>query len=156
MASAVRRASLADAGDVAELFALYRVFYGQAHDVEAASAFLRSRLEYDESIVYIAQSEDGAVLGFVQVYPTFASVELGAAWRLNDLFVLESARGQGIAALLMRAVREGAQAAGAVWIDLETARDNLRAQRLYEREGYSRDEEFLHYITSLSVPPAPL
>lgn len=154
MASAVRRASLADAGDVAELFALYRVFYGQAHDVEAATAFLRSRLECDESIVYIAQSEDGAVLGFVQVYPTFASVELGAAWRLNDLFVLESARGQGIAALLMRAVREGAQAAGAVWIDLETARDNLSAQRLYEREGYSRDEEFLHYITTLSVPPA--
>lgn len=148
----VRRASLADVADVAELFALYRVFYGQTHDVVAATSFLRARLERRESIVYIAQSEDGEALGFVQVYPTFASVELGAAWRLNDLYVLETARGQGIAALLLRAVREGAQDAGAVWIDLETARGNANAQRLYEREGYTRDDEFLHYVTSLDAP----
>lgn len=145
----VRRAGLADVDAVAELFALYRVFYGQVHDVAAASAFLRTRLSHDQSIVYIAQSSDGAILGFVQVYPTFASVELGAAWRLNDLYVHESARGQGVAALLMRAVHEGAREAGAVWVDLETAHDNLAAQRLYEREGYARDNDFIHYIRSL-------
>jgi ribosomal protein S18 acetylase RimI-like enzyme len=147
----VRRALLADVGDVAELFALYRVFYGQTHDVAAAAAFLRARLEHDESILYIAQAEDGAVLGFVQVYPTFASVELGPAWRLNDLYVLESARGHGVATLLMRAVHEGAQDDHVVWIDLETAVDNVTAQRLYEREGYTRDDEYLHYVR----PPDP-
>jgi len=53
----------------------------------------------------------------------------------------------------MRAVRDSASDAGAVWIDLETARDNVRAQRLYEREGYARDDEFLHYVKSLAPPP---
>jgi ribosomal protein S18 acetylase RimI-like enzyme len=149
----VRRASPADVESVAELFALYRVFYGQSHDVAAAASFLRARLERGESILYIAKAEDGAVVGFVQVYPTFASVELGAAWRLNDLYVAESARGHGVAILLMRAVRDGASDAGAVWIDLETARDNVNAQRLYEREGYARDDEFLHYVKSLPPPP---
>jgi ribosomal protein S18 acetylase RimI-like enzyme len=151
-AVAIRRATVADVGEVAELFALYRVFYGEAHDVAAGAAFLHARLERDQSILYLARSEHGAVLGFAHVYPTFASVELAAAWRLNDLYVLETARGQGIAALLMRAVREGAQDAGAVWIDLETARGNANAQRLYEREGYTRDDEFLHYVTSLDAP----
>ncbi len=150
----VRRASAADIDSVAELFALYRVFYGQAHDVDAAASFLRARLARGESVLYIAQAEDGPVVGFVQVYPTFASVELGAAWRLNDLYVAESARGRGVAALLMRSVRDGASDAGAVWIDLETGRDNVVAQRLYEREGYVRDDEFLHYVTSLGEPPA--
>jgi ribosomal protein S18 acetylase RimI-like enzyme len=129
------------------------VFYGQPHDVAGAASFLRARLERGESILYVAEA-GGAVVGFVQVYPTFASVELGAAWRLNDLYVAESARGHGIARLLMRAVQEGASEAGAIWIDLETARDNLNAQRLYEREGYTRDDEFLHYVKSLTAPPA--
>jgi ribosomal protein S18 acetylase RimI-like enzyme len=151
--NSVRRASPADVESVAELFALYRVFYGQSHDVAAAASFLRARLERGESILYIAKAEDGAVVGFVQVYPTFASVELGAAWRLNDLYVAESARGHGVAILLMRAVQEGASDASAVWIDLETAWDNVNAQRLYEREGYARDDEFLHYVKSLAPPP---
>jgi ribosomal protein S18 acetylase RimI-like enzyme len=150
----VRQASPADVDSVAELFALYRVFYGQRHDVAAAASFLQARLERGEAVLYIAEAEDGAVVGFVQVYPTFASVELGAAWRLNDLYVAESARGRGVASLLMRAVQEGASDAGAVWIDLETARDNLNAQRLYEREGYARDDEFLHYVRSLIATPA--
>jgi ribosomal protein S18 acetylase RimI-like enzyme len=145
----VRRATLADVDRVAELFALYRVFYGEERDVAAAASFLRSRLERAESIVYIAEAEDEAVLGFAQVYPSFASVELGAAWRLNDLYVLEAARGRGVAALLMRAVRDGASGAGAVWVDLETAVDNLTAQRLYEREGYARDDVYLHYVKEL-------
>jgi ribosomal protein S18 acetylase RimI-like enzyme len=153
-ATSVRRASPADVESVAELFALYRVFYGQVHDVAAAASFLRARVERGESIIYIAQAEDGAVVGFVQVYPTFASVELGAAWRLNDLYVAESARGHGVASLLMRAVRDGASEASAVWIDLETARNNVNAQRLYEREGYARDDEFLHYVKSLNPPSA--
>jgi ribosomal protein S18 acetylase RimI-like enzyme len=148
----VRRAWVADVDHVAELFALYRVFYGQDHDVVAAASFLRGRLEHDESIVYIAQAEDGTALGFAQVYPTFASVELGPAWRLNDLYVRQSARGHGVAALLLSAVHQGATAAGAVWVDLETARDNVTAQGLYEREGFTRDDEFLHYVRSLEPP----
>lgn len=150
----VRRAGVADVDRVAELFALYRVFYGQEHDVAAAATFLRARLEHDESIVYIAQAGDGTALGFAQVYPTFASVELGAAWRLNDLYVRQSARGQGVAALLMSAVHQGAAAAEAVWVDLETARDNVTAQGLYEREGYTRDDEFVHYVRLLEPPHA--
>jgi ribosomal protein S18 acetylase RimI-like enzyme len=145
----VRRASLADVKSVAALFSMYRQFYGQAADVDAATGFLRARLERDESIVFVAEAGNGAVVGFVQIYPTFASVELGPAWRLNDLFVAEGARRGGVGEALLRAAAAAAAAAGAVWIDLETARDNLAAQRLYEREGYRRDEVYVQYVKEL-------
>jgi ribosomal protein S18 acetylase RimI-like enzyme len=148
-AATVRRAWATDVDRLAPLFSLYREFYGQAADIDGASDFLRARLERDESIVFVAQAEDGELLGFVQVYPTFASVEMGVAWRLNDLYVVEAGRRAGVGQSLMRAAASAATAAGAVWIDLETARDNLIGQRLYEREGYTRDEDFIHYVREL-------
>lgn len=144
----VRRATIADVDRVAELFSLYIEFYGQAPGVAAAAGFLRERLGRGESIVFVAESE-GAAVGFAQVYPTFGSIELRPAWRLNDLYVQERARGTGVGELLMRAVADAATAAGAAWLDLETARDNAVAQRLYEREGYVRDDTFLHYVKDL-------
>jgi ribosomal protein S18 acetylase RimI-like enzyme len=145
----VRRASPADAERLAPVFSLYREFYGQAADIDGAERFLRARLQRGESIVFVAEAEQGAVLGLLQVYPTFASVEMGVAWRLNDLYVAEAGRRAGVGQALMRAATEAAVAAGAVWIDLETARDNVTAQRLYEREGYTRDEQFIHYVKEL-------
>ncbi len=145
---AVRRATIADVDRVAEMFSLYREFYGQATGVAAAAAFLRERLGRGESIVFVAELCGDAV-GFAQVYPTFGSIELRPAWRLNDLYVHECARGTGVGQALMRAVAEAGMAAGAAWLDLETARDNAVAQRLYEREGYVRDDTFLHYVKDL-------
>jgi ribosomal protein S18 acetylase RimI-like enzyme len=147
-AVAVRRATIGDVDRVAELFSLYREFYGQAPGVAAAAGFLRERLGSGESIVFVAEAGGDAV-GFAQVYPTFGSIELRPAWRLNDLYVHEPARGTGVGAALMRAVVEAGTAAGAAWLDLETARDNAVAQRLYEREGYVRDDAFLHYVKDL-------
>ena len=42
-----------------------------------------------------------------------------------------------------------ASANGAAEIFLQTARDNVTAQRLYERLGYQRDDEFLVYTLGL-------
>lgn len=145
----VRPVSVSDVDRVAELFALYREFYGQPRDVRAAVEFLRARLSGHESLVFVAEATDGAAVGFAQVYPTFASVELGPAWRLNDLYVAEQARRRGVGEALMAAVADAAAAAGALWVDLETARDNHVAQRLYERTGYARDDVFLHYVREL-------
>jgi ribosomal protein S18 acetylase RimI-like enzyme len=142
----VRRAAAADAARLAELFSLYRAFYGQAPDVAAAARFLRARLDRGESIVFVAEADGGRAVGFVQVYPTFGSIELGRAWRLNDLYVHESARGSGVGESLMRAVTDAASADGVAWVDLETARDNAVAQRLYERAGYVRDDVYVHYV----------
>jgi ribosomal protein S18 acetylase RimI-like enzyme len=88
-------------------------------------------------------------MGFVQLYPSFASLSLAPSWILNDLFVDPAARGRGVGEALMQAARELGIANGAAEIFLQTARDNVTAQRLYERLGYQRDDEFLVYTLGL-------
>jgi ribosomal protein S18 acetylase RimI-like enzyme len=144
----VRRVEAVEAERVAPLFALYREFYGKPYDEALAADFLRARLERDESVVLLAE-QNGEAVGFIQLYPGFSSVSAAPAWVLNDLYVVESARGSGAAAALMEHAELMARAAGAVTLQLETARDNTRAQRLYERQGYVVGEGYLHYAKSL-------
>jgi ribosomal protein S18 acetylase RimI-like enzyme len=152
--ASVRRATPADVDAVAPLFVQYLDFYRQAHDETAAAAFLRDRLERGESVVLVAEragdGPESRPVGFVQLYPGFDSLSLAVSWVLNDLFVLESARGRGVAAALMEQAEVLAREAGAVALTLETAHDNRVAQRLYERQGYRVDEEYRTYVKSLA------
>jgi ribosomal protein S18 acetylase RimI-like enzyme len=147
----IREAISSDVDAVAPLFDAYRQFYGKASDLELARAFLRQRLGNAESIVLVAEAAGGTeLLGFVQLYPTFSSLQCNRAWVLNDLFVAERARRRGVAEALMQAAARSAQQAGVSSISLSTAHDNMAAQRLYEKLGYVLDEEFRTYV--LAVP----
>jgi len=129
---------------VAPLFDAYRQFYGQPPDLDGARRFLVERLERSESVIF-AVVEDGRALGFTQLYPSFSSVSLMPIWNLNDLFVTDDARRRGVGARLLRAARDHALGTGAVRLALSTAVTNTKAQALYERDGWRRDTEFLHY-----------
>ncbi len=147
----VRRLDAEGAVEAARLFALYREFYGQPYDEPRAAAFLRDRLSRQESVVLLA-GEAGAALGFAQLYPGFSSIAAAPAWVLGDLYVLRQARGSGVATALMRRAEDLARGAGAVHLALETAVDNLTAQRLYEREGFRVERGFLAYEKPLTGP----
>lgn len=131
---------------LAPLFDAYWVFYHEATDLRRAHAFLRERLEKNESVIYLAESPAGA-LGFVQLYPLFSSTTTppGRLWLLNDLFVVEAARRFGVARALMKRAEQLARETDAVGLTLSTATDNVSAQHLYEAMSYRRDDEFLVY-----------
>jgi ribosomal protein S18 acetylase RimI-like enzyme len=141
----VRRATPGDASQVAPLFDAYRQFYGLAPDPELARRYLAERLSRHESVVLLAQAPGGEALGFVQMYPTFASLRAARVFVLYDLFVAPAARRAGVARGLMQAAVAEARAAGAVALSLQTARTNHAAQRLYAALGWRRDEEFVEY-----------
>jgi GNAT superfamily N-acetyltransferase len=144
----VIRAQLADVAQAAPLFAAYREFYGQPYDLEAAASFLATRLARDESVVLLAGDGD-ATVGFTQIYPSFSSTELAPIWILNDLFVLENARGTGAVDALLETAATLAKEAGVISIELATAHTNLRAQAVYDRHGYAPDEVYRHYEKTL-------
>ena len=54
-------------------------------------------------------------------------------------------RREGLARRLMEQARVHAAETGAARIDLETAVDNLPAQRLYKDLGYAREQQFFKY-----------
>lgn len=138
--------SKANASDLPELHALvekYRAFYKQAESDKTLS-YLEQRIANDEAIVFIARV-NGAAVGFTLLYPTFSTVSLSSIWLLNDLYVVESARGNGIASELMDVAELSAKSAGATRVFLRTANDNLPAQSLYEGRNWVKDEVFRRY-----------
>ena len=144
----IEEAALEDVEAVAPLFDEYRKFYGQAADPAGARKFLRDRLVARQSKIFLAK-RDPAVFGFVQLYPSFSSVSMKPLWILNDLFVLPSARKTGAATALIERARRLAAETGAEGLVLETAVDNLAAQKLYEKLGWKREVQFYRYNLDL-------
>ena len=137
-AFAIRRATDADIARIAPLFDAYRSFYGQPPDIARADAFLRERLARGESALLLAE-RDGEAIGFTQLYPLFSSVRTARLWLLNDLFVADSARRQGVARGLLDAAAAFAREQGAAGLMLETGRDNHPARALYRAAGWNED-----------------
>lgn len=117
--------------------------------MNAAKSFIEERLTNEDSVIFVAQSESGELVGFTQLYPTFSSVRIGRVWTLNDLFVAKSARGQGVSKALMEAAREFAASTGAIAVQLSTEKDNTVAQALYDAIGYKVEDDFLNYELTL-------
>lgn len=144
-----RLASLADLDALAKLMDAYRQFYEQPPDLARARAFLGERMARGECVVYAALGGDGAIVGFTLLYPTFTSVGTARIFVLSDLFVAPAARSTRAGVALLEAAKAHARAAGALRLSLRTAHTNLRAQGVYERNGWKRDERFRQYDFAL-------
>lgn len=143
----IRRAQATDLPVLAELLNQYRQFYAQADDVAAAYTFLQQRMAQQQSTILLAVDDHHTdqVLGFCQLYPSFCSVELIKIEVLYDLFVLPTARGQGVGRALLLAAETRAAQQGVGRLDLTTAHTNLTAQALYESLGWIHDLTFRTY-----------
>ena len=130
---------------VGELFDLYRQFYKYKSNVHVSTNYISERISNNESIIFLALTENNNSAGFVQLYETFGSLHLGKIIILYDLYVKEECRKHGIGKKLMEKSEEYAKSIGAKGIELSTAKDNLSAQSLYEKIGYIRDNEFYSY-----------
>ncbi len=146
----VRQATPDDLEPVADLFDQYRQFYRRPSDLPAARTFIGSRLQNGDSIIFVVQAEPGgALVGFTQLYPLFASLSIGRAYVLNDLFVSPVARGLGLGRHLMERAAAYGRDTGARYLELSTEITNAAAQRLYEKLGWVRETAFYHYSLDL-------
>src|SRR3954468_5534312 len=136
---------------VAPLFDQYRQFYSQPPDLSAAREYISERLRNKDAVIFLALEKSGGKqgLGFVQLYPSLASIPMKPIWILYDLFVAPTARKLGVGKALMDRATEHAKETGADSLILETATDNHTAQRLYEQLGYKRDDAFYRYALLL-------
>ncbi len=144
-----RLATLEDLDGVAPLFDAYRQFYRRSADLPLARRFLQERLQRQESVIFVALDGAGRIVGFTQLYPTFCSVRASPTFVLYDLFVAPEVRGSGAGRALMVAAEAHAAGTGAARLELSTARTNAVAQKLYESQGWQRDDMFFVYSKSL-------
>ncbi len=138
---------------VYQLFDNYRVFYKQPSNFELAQKFIQARLDNNESVIFVVLTDDLATpVAFTQLYPRYSSARAVKNWILNDLYVEEGYRKQGIGALLIKQAMQFARESGAVFVELSTAIDNYTAQSLYEQIGFVQQEpekDFYTYRISL-------
>ena len=150
MANRIIQANESHSHDIAPLFNEYRQFYGSKDDVEAGELFIRTRLHEGSSVIFFARSPQGLGLGFVQLYPSFSSLILAPIFILTDVFVTQHARCVGLGRALVQRAADYARSQGARYLVLETQKENLRAQGLYEALGFVRDQQFVTYELELN------
>ncbi len=134
-----------DIGQIALLFDAYRIFYGKKSDFEAAKMFLLERIENKESIIFVAESAENKLVGFVQLYPLFSSTRMKKLLLLNDLYVNEDYRGKGVSVQLINACKAFCRTTNVCGLMLETAKSNIIGNKLYPKANFVLDNEHNYY-----------
>jgi len=145
MSRTIKQATIHDVEQLTPLFDAYRQFYGKTSDIELARSFLSDRLKHQESVIFLAMSDEGFAAGFTQLYPSFSSTRAARTYILNDLYVVPEMRRTGLAKALLQEAARFAQTTGAARMSLSTATTNVAAQKLYQSLGWKRDEAFCEY-----------
>ena len=130
---------------IGELFDLYRQFYKYDSDIFKSTNYIKERIINKESKIFIAIDNDNKAIGFVQLYETFGSLDLGKIIVLYDLYVKEEFRKNNVGRELMLASHYYAKKMKVKRVQLSTAIDNFIGQSLYESLGYVRDNDFYTY-----------
>jgi GNAT superfamily N-acetyltransferase len=133
------------AGDLKELLPLVRAycdFYGVSPSDDALLEMSRALVADPEreGVQLVARDESGVAVGFATIFWSWNTLIGDRLGVMNDLFVVPEARGTGAADELISACLEECRSHGAAELIWQTAKDNARAQRVYDRIGATRSE----------------
>jgi GNAT superfamily N-acetyltransferase len=137
----IERVASRDLSDLLPLMRAYCDFYESSptdQDLRALATALLEDPEH-EGVQLLARDLDGRAVGFATVYWSWSTTSAAPIGIMNDLFVAETARGQGLAEQLIEACRRETADRGAQRLVWQTAPDNRRAQTVYERVGATRE-----------------
>jgi GNAT superfamily N-acetyltransferase len=146
--------SIVREADLAELLPLVRG-YCDFYAVDPSDARLREMSRAliadpeHEGFQLIARNDGGQAIGFATVFWSWATSSASRIGVMNDLFVRPDSRGEGVADDLIAECARLARERGAHSLEWETARNNARAQKVYDRVGGQRDDRWLAYSIEL-------
>jgi GNAT superfamily N-acetyltransferase len=144
----------ADLPELLPLMRAYCDFYQVAPEDQALLELSQALLAdpQREGLQLLARDDAGRAVGFATLYWTWQTLAATRVGVMNDLFVAAEARGGGVAQALIAACLERCREHGATQLVWQTARDNHRAQAVYDRIGATREDQWLDYW--LPVGPA--
>ncbi len=116
------------------------------------TALLAERLPDVPGSVILMAWLDGRPTGIATCFGGFTTFSASPLLNIHDLSVREGARGMGIGAELLRAVKRKASEMGCNRVTLEVREDNA-ARRLYEREGFDYGTPTMYFMKA-PVEPA--
>jgi GNAT superfamily N-acetyltransferase len=127
----------------------YCDFYGVAPTDDRLTQLCEALLaDPREGIQLLATDEAGNPSGFATVYWSWSTLSAARIGVMNDLYVKPSERGSGLAEALIAECAKVARGRSASHLTWQTAVDNHRAQKVYDRVGGVR-EQWLDYSIAL-------
>jgi len=132
------------------LIAAYQRFYEvERIDDERNRAFFRRFLAPSEDGLLLGAWREGELAGYACLYWHFSSLVPAETVLMNDLYVVEAHRGEGIGRALIEASAAVARERGAHQLEWVTSPDNETARRLYDTTG-AESEPSIEYELRLS------
>jgi ribosomal protein S18 acetylase RimI-like enzyme len=138
MSTTVRRASPADAPEVARLLHDFNTEFSEpVPEVDVLAERVAQFIEREEAtFLLVGSGPDG--VAELRFRPSIMTGALDAY--LEELYVAPARRGQGLGRALLEAAMETARQQGAVRMELGTSEDDVAARALYESAGFSNRE----------------
>jgi GNAT superfamily N-acetyltransferase len=121
------------------LIAAYQRFYEVEEIDEGRNrAFFSRFLAPSDDGLLLGAWREGELVGYACLYWSFTSLVPAETVLMNDLYVVEAVRGQGVGRALIGASAAIGRERGAARLEWVTAADNETAQRLYDSTGAER------------------
>ena len=135
-------AQVDDVAELRELVRSYHAFEGVScpgGDIDAAVSPLLG--ESDLGRCWMIRADEVTV-GYVAICFGY-SIEFGGRDAfVDEMYISEQYRGQGIGTEVLRLLKSESLALGVKALHFEVSCDNERAQRLYEKSGFTAREQF--------------
>ena len=146
--TAVSTVGEADLGELLPLLRGYADFYEVSPSDEALLELSRALIAdpTGEGMQFLARDGEGRAIGFATVYWLWSTTSATRIGLMNDLFVAPEGRGRGAAEALIERCRDACRERGASKLTWQTAKDNARAQKVYDRIGGTREEWFDYWL----------
>jgi GNAT superfamily N-acetyltransferase len=135
----LRKATIHDARPLASLLKEIGWFEAlNSQSIDDAARRVKTHLEQcladNSHFVFVAQSDDGEIIGYVSVHWLPYLFMRGPEGYVSELFVRDAARGQGIGKRLLQAVEAEARSRGCSRLALT----NFRHRESYQRHFYTK------------------
>lgn len=151
------RIDVAAQTDVPEILVLMRQYWTferiEGFDAAQLSHLLKRLVSQPHlGSVWVARESD-VMVGYLIAVLLFSLEYQGIAAEIDEIFVVQQARGHGIGAALVKTAESTLAAAGCRFIQLQLGISNVTARAFYGRRGYAAREGFeLLGKTLASVP----
>jgi len=137
----IDRVAEADLEALLPLMRAYCDFYEVSPPDEALLAMSRALIaDPEREGVQLLARVDGGAVGFATIFWSWATTSAERIGVMNDLYVAPEGRGTGLAEALIEACRAECAARGAGRLTWQTAPDNVRAMKVYDRVGAMREQ----------------
>ena len=145
----IERVAEADLEALLPLMRAYCDFYEVSPSDDALLAMSRALIaDPEREGVQLLARDESRALGFATIFWSWATTSAERIGVMNDLYVAPEGRGTGLAEALIEACRVECAARGAGTLTWQTAPDNERAMKVYDRVGATREQWVDYWLSA--------